>query len=41
MEPSPCDKTLARRERELAGAWLRDSIVIGEELRHFWQGFCE
>ena len=23
----------------MAGVWLRGVTVIGEELRHFWQGF--
>jgi hypothetical protein len=41
MAPSPYAKTLARRGRELAGAWLRGVPVIGKELYHFWQRFCE
>jgi hypothetical protein len=38
---SPLTLTLSRWERELVGAWLRIGAVVSEELRHFWQGFCE
>jgi hypothetical protein len=36
----PLTLTLSRRERELAGVRLRGVTVVGEELRHFWQGLC-
>jgi len=37
----PLTLPLSRGERELAGAWLKAVTIVGEELRHFWQGFGE